>query len=150
MSIRKIVSGGQTGVDRAALDVAKELHLELGGWCPKGRLAEDGRISDEYPLRETETTDYAERTELNVRDSDGTLILTTGSPIGGTAYTIDCARKLQKPHCLIDLFLNPDTAEAQQWIDDNRIGVLNIAGPRQSQSPNGYELAYRFLSSLLS
>ena len=87
MPVRRIVSGGQTGVDRAALDVAKVLRFERGGWCPKGRLAEDGRIPDDYPLRETETTDYAERTKLNVRDSDGTLILTMGPPVGGLIVT---------------------------------------------------------------
>jgi hypothetical protein len=150
MFVRKIVSGGQTGVDRAALDVARLLKLECGGWCPKGRLAEDGRIPDDYPLRETDTADYAERTELNVRDSDGTLILTVGPPIGGTAYTIECARKLRKPHVVVDLLSNSPSDAVTRWLNDYSIAVLNVAGPRQSQSPEGYELAYRFLFSLLS
>jgi hypothetical protein len=150
MPVRKIVSGGQTGVDRAALDVAKLLKLECGGWCPKGRLAEDGCIPDDYPLRETETTDYAERTELNVRDSDGTLILTVGPPSGGTAYTVTCAQRLQKPYCVVDLSQNPPSNEVQQWLETHRIATLNVAGPRQSQSPVGYVLAYQFLLMLLA
>jgi hypothetical protein len=149
MSVRKIVSGGQTGVDRAALDVALMLGLERGGWCPKGRLAEDGRIPDAYPLQETSTADYAERTELNVRDSDGTLILTIGPPFGGTAYTIQCAQQWQKPYFVIDLSQNPAVEEVKQWLTEQRIDTLNVAGPRQSQQPQGYELAHRFLSALL-
>jgi hypothetical protein len=149
MTVRKIVSGGQTGVDRAALDVALELHFERGGWCPQGRLAEDGRIPQEYPLQETETADYAERTKLNVRDSDGTLILTVGPPIGGTAYTLECARELKKPYCLIDLLQTPQPDEVRRWLEVQRITVLNVAGPRQSQSPEGYILAYRILLRIL-
>jgi hypothetical protein len=149
MTVRKLVSGGQTGVDRAALDAARVLGLECGGWCPKGRLAEDGRIPDEYPLQETETADYAERTKLNVRDSDGTLILTVGAPLGGTAYTIECARNLEKPYCLVDLAQGPSLDQVKQWLGEHRFVVLNVAGPRRSQSSDGYELAYAFLSALL-
>jgi Circularly permutated YpsA SLOG family len=150
MPVRKIVSGGQTGVDRAALDAAKLLKLERGGWCPNGRLAEDGCIPDDYPLRETETTDYAERTELNVRDSDGALILAVGPPSGGTAYTIACARRLRKPYCIIDLSQETAPDRAQQWLEERSITVLNVAGPRHSQSPVGYVLAYQFLLTLLA
>lgn len=150
MSVQKIVSGGQTGVDRAALDVAKELGFERGGWCPKGRLAEDGRIPDDYPLHETETADYAERTELNVRDSDGTLVLTVGPPIGGTAYTMECAQRLQKPCCVIDLSQNPPPTQVEHWLKERCVAVLNVAGPRQSQSSTCYALAYQFLSGLLA
>lgn len=150
MPVQKVVSGGQTGVDRAALDVAKELGCERGGWCPKGRLAEDGRIPDNYPLSETETTNYTERTELNVRDSDGTLILTVGPPTGGTAYTITCAQRLQKPYCIIDLSQETAPDRAQYWLEEQGIIVLNVAGPRQSQSSVGYVLAYQFLLTLLA
>lgn len=150
MPVQKIVSGGQTGVDRAALDVAKELGCEIGGWCPKGRLAEDGRIPDDYPLCETETADYAERTELNVRDSDGTLILTIGPPTGGTAYTITCAQRLRKPYCIIDLSQETAPDRTQRWLEEQRITVLNIAGPRLSQSAEGYALTHQFLLTLLS
>ncbi|MGE0683541.1 MAG: putative molybdenum carrier protein [Candidatus Binatia bacterium] len=150
LSVRIIVSGGQTGVDRAALDVAKEIGLECGGWCPKGRLAEDGRIPDDYPLRETETTDYAERTELNVRDSDGTLIFTVGPPLGGTAYTITCARRLKKPYCVLNLAQETAPDRVQQWLEEQSITILNVAGPRLSQSAAGYALTYQFLLTLLS
>ena len=91
---RKIISGGQAGVDRAALDIALELGIECGGWCPKGRGAEDGRIGPKYPLLETGSEDPNVRTERNVRDSDATLIFTWGKPTGGTAYTIKMAEKL--------------------------------------------------------
>ena len=85
--VEKIVSGGQTGVDRAALDVALELGIPCGGWCPRGRRAEDGALSARYPLMETPSDDYVQRTTWNIRDSDGTLILTRGEPTGGTAQT---------------------------------------------------------------
>ena len=150
MPVRKIVSGGQTGVDRAALDVAQALGLERGGWCPKGRLAEDGYIPDDYPLQETVTSDYAERTEFNVRDSDGTLILTVGPPIGGTAYTIECARRLNRPFSVVDLSHGASLDEARRWLGTQQITSLNVAGPRRSQSPEGYGLAYQFLLGLLS
>jgi hypothetical protein len=84
----KIISGGQTGVDRAALDAALALNIPCGGWCPKGRKAEDGPIPERYPLQETSSADYRVRTEKNVTDSDGTLILTRGPVTGGTAYTV--------------------------------------------------------------
>ncbi|MFQ5587063.1 MAG: putative molybdenum carrier protein, partial [Thermodesulfobacteriota bacterium] len=97
MAIEMIVSGGQTGVDRAALDVALELGIRCGGWCPKGRLAEDGVIDSRYHLDETGSKSYSQRTEWNVRDSDGTLILTVEEPTGGTALTIRAAEELGKP-----------------------------------------------------
>src|SRR6266508_6387099 len=95
--ITKIVSGGQTGVDRAALDVALELGMPCGGWCPQGRRAEDGRIDDRYPLNETPWDGYPQRTEWNVRDSDGTLILTCGESDRGTALTVRLAQERNKP-----------------------------------------------------
>src|SRR5512135_124388 len=101
--VARIVSGGQTGVDRAALDAARQLGLECGGWCPRGRRAEDGKVASGYPLRETPSEDYAQRTEWNVRDSDATLVLTHGRPAGGTALTIAVARRLGKPLLVLDL-----------------------------------------------
>jgi hypothetical protein len=97
LPITKIISGGQTGVDRAALDVAIELELPCGGWCPRGRLAEDGTVPDRYPLQETRSAEYAERTERNVIDSDGTLIIATRPLTGGTALTVELAHRRDKP-----------------------------------------------------
>src|SRR5947209_12411896 len=97
----KIVSGGQTGVDRAALDVALELGLPCGGWCPKGRLAEDGVVPDRYPLDEAPTASYPERTRLNVRDSDATLVLSWGAPQGGTLLTVRACQGQGKPHLVL-------------------------------------------------
>lgn len=148
--ITKIVSGGQTGVDRAALDVAIRLGIPCGGWCPKGRLAEDGRISRAYPLEETPTSEYAERTMWNVRDTEGTLVLAFGPPAGGTAYTIACTRILNRPCSVVDLAKNDSrVAPVVQWISDERIGILNVAGPRESTAPGIRELAMQFLLTLL-
>jgi hypothetical protein len=101
--LAKIISGGQTGVDRAALDVARELGLPCGGWCPKGRRAEDGPIPARYPLVETASASYPQRTRQNVLDADGTLILTMTPPTGGTALTIRIAEGNDKPYLVVDL-----------------------------------------------
>lgn len=148
--VEKIVSGGQTGVDRAALDVALELGLPCGGWCPKGRKAEDGPIARRYPLQETPSDDYAQRTAWNVRDSDGTLILTRGQPTEGTALTIELAERQGKPHLVMDLHEQPDRASVRAWITTHRIRVLNIAGPREEKCPGIYAQASQFLRQLLS
>ena len=149
MSNLRIISGGQTGIDRAALDVALSLKMSSGGWCPKGRLAEDGVIDAKYPLKETPTENYKERTEWNVRDSDGTLILTQGEPTGGTKLTIQLAVRLQKP-CFI-VFLNQDQEadEFYAWMKEYKIKTLNVAGPRKSSQPNLYDRAYKFLRKVL-
>src|SRR5947199_9268484 len=106
-----IVSGGQTGVDRAALDVALELGIPCRGWCPKGRLAEDGPIPERYPLEETTLPVYPQRTEWNVRDSDGTLVLTIGTALApggsGTALTIQLARRQKRPDLMVKLKDHP-------------------------------------------
>jgi hypothetical protein len=146
----KIVSGGQTGVDRAALDVALELKLPCGGWCPKGRLAEDGVIPPDYPLHETPTEEYPQRTEWNVRDSDGTLILTKGQPTGGTAFTIEVAARLKKPCLVLDLATQPHTAPVQSWAENHEIRILNVAGPRESTCPGIYAEARQFLLAALA
>jgi hypothetical protein len=148
--VEKIVSGGQTGVDRAALDVALELGIPCGGWCPKGRIAEDGPIDAHYPLQETASPRYPVRTERNVRDSDGTLILTWGRPSGGTALTIKLAQKQQKPFCVVDLFEGGDPNTVVEWAKMNRIRVLNVAGPPESKAPGIHNRAFKFLQSLFS
>lgn len=144
-----VVSGGQTGVDRAALDAALARGLPCAGWCPRGRRAEDGPIHRRYPLKETPSSDYAERTQLNVRDSDGTLVVTRGAPTGGTALTLDFARDLARPLRVVDLAAaTPTAADVREWIDGAGIITLNVAGPRASTQPGIYAPAYRFLHDL--
>jgi hypothetical protein len=147
--LEKVVSGGQTGVDRAALDVALALGLPCGGWCPRGRMAEDGPIDPLYPLTETPSDDYAERTEWNVRDSDGTLVLTLGRPSGGTAFTIAMARRLRRPLLVLDLERPPDPTTVRHWVRAEGIAVLNVAGPRESQRPGIHRRARRYLERAL-
>ena len=128
----RIVSGGQTGVDRAALDTARALGLTLGGWCPRGRPAEDGVIPATYPLKETPTASYAERTEWNVRDSDGTLIVVRDEPTGGTAQTIEFARRLGRPLYLVIVDRPVNREGFRRWLEEKGIRTLNVAGPRES------------------
>jgi hypothetical protein len=144
-----IVSGGQTGVDRAALDVALELNIPCGGWCPKGRRAEGDPIPDRYPLKETPLPIYPQRTEWNVRDSDGTLVLTNGRAEGGTGLTIELARRQKKPCLVLDLNDNPGVKGVRAWIKANHIRVLNVAGPRESENRGIYSKALEFLRRLL-
>lgn len=150
-SLYRIISGGQTGVDRAALDAALKLDFPCGGWCPKGRLAEEGPIPRRYPLKETPLKQYPQRTRWNVRDSDGTLILTWGEPQGGTRLTLQIAKKLKKPTCVMDLDLlsQASVGEVLQWIEAYQIGVLNIAGPRASFGKSVYSKAYSFVQKIL-
>ena len=145
----KIVSGGQTGVDRAALDVALELGVPCGGWCPQGRRAEDGRIDERYPLQETPWDGYPQRTEWNVRDSDGTLILTCGEADRGTALTIELARRKKKPCLVVDVGAEVDVTGIRAWAEANGVGVLNVAGPRESSAPGIHDRAAEVLRRLL-
>lgn len=147
--LSKIVSGGQTGVDRAALDVALELGIPCGGWCPKGRRAEDGRIPERYPLVETTWWGYPQRTEWNVRDSDGTLILLEGRADRGTQLTGVIVQRLGKPCLAIDLDGRPRALTVRDWIERQRIHVLNVAGPRESRHPGIHDRAVKFLRRVL-
>jgi hypothetical protein len=134
--IEKIVSGGQTGVDRAALDTAISLGLPHGGWVPKGRIAEDGPLSEKYNLTEMPTDSYPERTEQNVIDSDGTLIIARGPLTGGTAYTRDMAARHDRPCLMVDLLETTEFNAALKiatWAFEHDIKVMNVAGPRQSK-----------------
>jgi hypothetical protein len=146
----KVVSGGQTGVDRAALDVALAHGIPCGGWCPARRKAEDGTITDRYPLTETPSPEYTERTEWNVRDSDGTLVLHEGTPVGGTSQTIEIARRLTKPCLVMNLKKAPQPAAVLAWAERNHVAVLNIAGPRESRNPGIYARARQFLEEALA
>ena len=148
----KIISGGQTGVDRAALDVALKRGIECGGWCPTGRFDEFGRIPDQYLLQELEIGGFTERTLQNVKDSDGTVIIYPGKLSGGTAQTVRFCVEQQRPHQLIDAS-RISAEEAAKLISDfvrkNKIGVLNVAGPRQSEWIKGYDYASRALEIFL-
>lgn len=145
----RIVSGGQTGVDRAALDAALALGLPCDGWCPRGRKAEDGPIAARYPLRESPSARYEQRTEWNVRDSDGTLVLTRGAPAGGTKLAIRLADSLGKPCLVVDLEGNPRPSDVANWLQARAIRALNVAGARESESPGIYRRAYAFLGEAL-
>jgi hypothetical protein len=145
----KIISGGQTGVDRAALDAALELGLPVGGWCPKSRRAEDGPIDGRYPLRETDSRNYAVRTEKNILDSDGTLILTWGRPKGGTALTIKLAGVHQKPFLVMDLSVGKDFSPVRDWAKTYHIEIFNVAGPRESEAPGIYHEVIDCLKKIL-
>ena len=156
VNVEKIVSGGQTGVDRAALDTALAFGISYGGWCPKGRRAEDGPIPARYKLRETAGAGYGERTRLNVRDSDGTLILVQGSAevaiAGGTRLTIDVAEEIGRPALVIDLAaesVQTGVAAARAWRAANGGCILNVAGPRESEAPGIAAAAASFLAHLL-
>jgi hypothetical protein len=148
----KIISGGQTGVDRAALDVALEHGINAGGWCPAGRLDEFGRIPDRYPVEELEDGGFVERTLQNVKDSDGTVIIYPERLSGGTEQTLHFCVEQRWPHELIDAS-NVPTEKAAQLIADfvrqNKIDILNVAGPRASEWPEGYDYAFRTLDSFL-
>ena len=152
--LEKIVSGGQTGVDRAALDVALRAHLPCGGWVPKGRQAEDGVIPDRYPLDECSMAGAEERTRLNVRDSDATLILVRSHPPedveDGTALTLRYTETLSKPTLVVDMDQPTDPQGVADWLAGSGVRVLNVAGPRESSSPGIYEAAVEFLSAMLS
>jgi predicted Rossmann fold nucleotide-binding protein DprA/Smf involved in DNA uptake len=148
-AVTRVVSGGQTGVDRAALDVALALGIPCGGWCPEGRRAEDGCIPGRYPLRETPTAHYPERTEWNVRDSDGTLVLTRGKPRGGTALTIVLARRLGRPYLVLDLERPADPQTIRDWIAEHGVHTLNVAGPRESEALGIHDQAADLLGRAL-
>jgi hypothetical protein len=134
----RIVSGGQTGADRGGLDAALALGIEHGGWCPAGRVAEDGQVPRVYALRETTSAEYAERTKANVRDSDGTVVFTRGAAAGGSAFTLRAARRIGKPVLHVDLAKLDVEAAAERvrgWCAERSIAVLNVAGSRESKAP---------------
>jgi hypothetical protein len=150
MPIERIISGGQTGVDRAALDAAVRWAIPCGGWCPRGRRAEDGPIPDRYPLKETPSARYPQRTEWNVRDSDATLIVTRGRPRGGTALTRWLAQKLGRPCLVLDLTGPQEPAAGRAWLAARPIRILNVAGPRESEAPGIRDEAFALLLRILA
>ena len=170
----KIISGGQTGIDRAALDVALKSGIECGGWCPAGRLDEFGKIPDRYPLKELEQRDkagrspdrpggletvpwenndrFAERTLQNVKDSDGTVVIYFSELGGGSAFTVECCEQLNRPHLVMDAHTTSTEDAAEKitsFVNEHSIRVLNVAGPRQSEWPAGYDYAISVLQGFL-
>ncbi len=150
--LEQIISGGQTGVDQAALDVALELGIPCGGWCPRDRWSEAGPIDEHYPLTESPSADPTERTERNVRDADGTLIIARGGVenlTGGTALTRRLATEQGQPMLAVDP-TDPGAAEAvTRWIRQHAIRSLNVAGPRASTQPGIGDLAATLLREVL-
>jgi hypothetical protein len=150
--LKKIISGGQTGADRAALDFAIKRKIPHGGWVPKGRIAEDGPLHKKYKLTEMPTDSYPARTEQNVIGADGTVIISHGKLTGGSAYTEQMAKKHDRPCLHVDLNEHdvlPAALEILNWLDEHGIKVLNVAGPRASKDPKIYKLVKEILDSLL-
>ncbi|MBA3535828.1 MAG: putative molybdenum carrier protein [Tatlockia sp.] len=153
MMIKKIVSGGQTGVDQAAFLIAKEMGIDIGGWCPKGGLDEKGEniLNKYFSLNQATTMNPEERTKLNIKDSDGTLIIVPTWPLAeklkdGTTLTIEYAQEVKKPFLIIRFDAKADALpRLKEWIDENDIKVLNIAGPRESNHPGIYKESCEFL-----
>ena len=147
--VTKIVSGGQTGADRGALDAAIFLGIPHGGRCPRGRLAEDGVIPAQYQLTETRSSQYGVRTQQNVIDSDGTLIIYRQTLQGGTELTRRLASEHEKPHLLVDMLQPLDDRVIQQWILSIPIRILNVAGPRESSAPGIQQEVFDLLCRVL-
>ena len=151
--IKEIRSGGQTGVDRAALDAALELGIRTAGYVPLGRSAEDGRIPDVYPgLVEIPSADPLVRTAMNIDSSDGTLLISRGDLIGGSAFTLERAASSGKPVIHVDLSIieiSQAAAKVAMWITDNKVRILNIAGPRASDDPKIYGYARELIKAIL-
>lgn len=151
-TIEKIISGGQTGADRAAFDFALEKGFKISGFVPKNRLAEDGRISERYEnLIQTETENPAERTKLNVKSADATLILSHGELKGGSLLTLKFAENYKKPFLHIDfsaLSLEQAARKTRKWLDSIDCKILNIAGSRASEDSEIYDKTEKFLNYL--
>jgi hypothetical protein len=149
---QKIISGGQTGVDRGALDACLQNNFVYGGWCPKGRMAEDGRIDTKYNLQETNESSYSSRTYKNVEDSSATCIISNKNLKGGTLLTKNMADQFKKPVLVIfpeelpteDLLIKMIT-----FLQNNMVSTLNIAGPRKSEWENGYNITLSLISKLI-
>jgi hypothetical protein len=153
LSIRRVISGGQTGVDRGALDAALEARFPCGGWCPSGRLAEDGPIDARYPVVEMEQGGYEQRTRQNVLDSDGTAIIYFGELSGGTEFTLSQCMLQKKPYTLIDAAEISETSATElivEFVRTHSVETLNVAGPRQSSAPEAHNYARRVIAGVIS
>lgn len=151
--LTRIVSGGQTGVDRGALDAALESSFPCGGWCPEGRRAEDGVIAAKYPVEELQGAGYRQRTKRNVMDSDGTLVIYFGELAGGARETARFCERMQKPVLAFDALqtsVEVAATAAMEFISLEHIGVLNVAGPRESTHNGAAEYARRVVGAILA
>jgi hypothetical protein len=147
MMIEKLVSGGQTGADIAALDVALHYNFPHGGWCPKGRLSLDGPIPAKYLLTETPSPGYLQRTQWNVRDSDGTVVFTfSNEPTGGSLKTVGFTKKHGKPCLHISRACYDPAVRLQKFVEEHGIKTLNVAGSRESKDPGIYQWVKRVLA----
>ena len=152
MTVKKIISGGQTGVDRAGLDAAIALNIEHGGYVPKGRKAEDGIVPLKYQMQELPKGSYPARTKMNIEASDGTVVFCQGKPTTGTKLTVDHAMKIKKPILVLDIdAVNMQTAVRiiREWIANQKIEIMNVAGPRQSSAPIAALMAKKILTEAL-
>ena len=148
----KIISGGQTGVDRGALDAAIAADIPCGGWCPKQRRAEDGRIPGRYPLLELSSSDYKQRTLRNVLDSDGTLVIYFGELVGGTRLTVFYCTEQHMPCKLLnaaEISAERGAGLVEDFITEQGIKLLNVAGPRASSEPQAYGYTFRVMTQFL-
>lgn len=160
MFIRKIISGGQSGVDQAAIKAALDLGFEIGGWCPPGRVCDSGLISPEFPLKETETERSQDapdvprslRTERNVRDADATLIIQPSAmePGPGSKWTIQCATNYRKPFLMVDPYAENALYLIEAWLQKNHIQTLNVAGPSERQCPGIFRVSYPIMTKALN
>lgn len=149
--LKEIISGGQTGADRAALDFAIHFDIPHSGWCPAGRRAEDGTLSLHYRLRETPSRNYGQRTRWNVRDSDGTAVFTIDSNAkGGSLLTLEFAKKIGKPCIHITPASRHPSEDLCKFVTNNRIGRLNVAGSRESAIPGIYGWVMQILEGTLA
>jgi len=148
--LTRIVSGGQTGVDQAALATAIELEIPHGGWCPLGRRSESGTIPIQYQMEEMPTRDYAARTRQNVIDSDGTLIVYRDQLSAGTLLTQQFANEIDRPLFLLDVTKPPEPLVPRGWLKRHCIAVLNVAGPRESTTPGIFADTMRTLQAILA
>lgn len=150
--LKKIISGGQTGADRAALDFAIERDIPYGGWVPKGRKTEDGTLPVKYHLQEMPTPNYSKRTEQNVLDADGTVIVSHGFLTGGSALTREFAIQHHKHWIHIDLnelSLQDAAEKLSSWLMETELTVLNVAGPKAGKDPGIYDAVMRLLKETI-
>jgi hypothetical protein len=152
MTLQKIISGGQTGVDRGALDACRELNFPCGGWCPAGRTAEDGPIAMLYPLIELRSPYYDDRTRRNIVESDATLIISNGKLSGGTLLTANYAKQIGRPVFIFELspfFIDSTFENLSDFLEGNQVQTLNVAGPRASQWDKAYDNAKHIVKQLI-